>query len=111
MQTYHQKWKGVYETRTSWTVSVRHISSHLADGIPKLLYRLVDLVLVPEHLVQFRISPKSVLHSSTRKKINLTDAYVYSGYLAAQMLPAGQLNSDANNVPRRYYDGRKNLVN
>ncbi|KAJ3910630.1 Pleckstrin homology domain-containing protein [Lentinula edodes] len=68
-------------------------------------YRLVDLVLVPERLIHFRISPKSVMHSSIRKKIDLVDAYVCSGYFAAQVLPAGQFNPAENNVPRRYQDG------
>ncbi|KAF5389237.1 hypothetical protein D9757_003483 [Collybiopsis confluens] len=68
-------------------------------------YWLMDLVLVPEHLLQFRITPKSVLHASTRTKIHLADAYVCSGFLAAQMLPPGQFNPSANSVPRKYQDG------
>ncbi|KAJ3796632.1 Pleckstrin homology domain-containing protein [Lentinula aff. detonsa] len=68
-------------------------------------YRLVDLVLVPERLIHFRISPTSVMHSSVRKKIDLVDAYICSGYFGAQVLPAGQFNPTQNNVPRRYQDG------
>ncbi|KIK69609.1 hypothetical protein GYMLUDRAFT_151680 [Collybiopsis luxurians FD-317 M1] len=68
-------------------------------------YGLMDLVLLPESLIHFRITPKSVLHSSVRKKIYLADAYVCSGYLAAQLLPSGQFNPNADNVPRRYQDG------
>ncbi|KAJ4482213.1 Pleckstrin homology domain-containing protein [Lentinula aciculospora] len=68
-------------------------------------YRLVDLVLASERLIHFRISPKSVIHRSMRKKIDLVDAYVCSGYLGAQVLPVGQFNPTENNVPRRYQDG------
>ncbi|KAF9077592.1 Pleckstrin homology domain-containing protein [Rhodocollybia butyracea] len=68
-------------------------------------YGLVDLVLLPEYLIHFRVSPKSILHSSAKKKISLVNAYVTSGYLASQMLPTGEINPDASNVPRRYADG------
>ncbi|KAJ3827599.1 Pleckstrin homology domain-containing protein [Lentinula raphanica] len=68
-------------------------------------YRLVDLVLVPERLIHFRISPKSVMHNASRKTINLVDAYVCSGYFGALVLPVGQFNPTQNNVPRRYRDG------
>ncbi|KAJ7288432.1 Pleckstrin homology domain-containing protein [Mycena rebaudengoi] len=66
-------------------------------------YRFVQLFLVPGHLVQFRITPKSSLHLAMHKDINLADAYVTSGYFAALTLPSGQYTSDA--APRRYQDG------
>lgn len=40
-----------------------------------------------------------------RKKINLLDAYVCSGYLATQCLPDEQYKPNEKPVPRRYQDG------
>lgn len=40
-----------------------------------------------------------------RKKINLLDAYVCSGYLAALTLPKGQYMPNAPTAARRYEDG------
>ncbi|KAJ7156013.1 Pleckstrin homology domain-containing protein [Mycena crocata] len=67
-------------------------------------YKFVQLFLLPGHLVQFRIRPKSSLHPAMQKHINLTDAYVTSGYFAALTLPDGQYRSNAA-LPRRYQDG------
>ncbi|KAJ6619492.1 Pleckstrin homology domain-containing protein [Mycena sp. CBHHK59/15] len=67
-------------------------------------YKFVQLFLLPGHLVQFRITPKSSLHMAMHKNINLADAYVTSGYFAALALPSGQYTSDSA-VPRRYQDG------
>ena len=39
------------------------------------------------------------------KTINLIDAYICSGYFAAQALPEGQFNPDAPPLARRYQDG------
>lgn len=63
------------------------------------------MFLIPGYLVQFRVTPKSSLHTSMRKKTNLVDAYVCSGYFAALMLPEGQYKANANAPPRRYQDG------
>jgi len=54
--------------------------------------------------VQFHVKPKSPLHTSMRKRINLVDAYICSGYFAALALPQGQY-STVNATPRRYQDG------
>ncbi|KAJ7505417.1 Pleckstrin homology domain-containing protein [Mycena galericulata] len=67
-------------------------------------YKFVQLFLLPGHLVQFQITPKSSLHMAIHKDINLADAYVSSGYFAALTLPDGQYASDAH-LPRRYQDG------
>lgn len=69
------------------------------------LCRLFQLCLVAGHLVQFRIDPHSSLYTSTRRKINLLDAYIISGHFAAQALPQGQYIPDAEPCPRRYHDG------
>jgi hypothetical protein len=69
-----------------------------------VLYRLVQLLLVAGHLVYFRIG-HSTVYPSMRKKINLLEAYVCSGYFAAQTLPQGQYNPNAPPAPRRYGDG------
>jgi hypothetical protein len=65
----------------------------------------VYLALVQGHLVRFRIKPKSAFHTGGAKKINLLDAYVFSGYFAAMNLPSGQFRANAPTVPRRYLDG------
>ncbi|KAJ7175763.1 Pleckstrin homology domain-containing protein [Mycena filopes] len=67
-------------------------------------YKFVQLILLPGHLAQFRITPHSSLHLAMHKDINLADAYVCSGYFAALTLPDGQYTSD-NVLPRRYQDG------
>lgn len=61
--------------------------------------------MVAGHLIQFRIDPHSSLYTSIQKNINLLDAYVISGYFAAQTLPQGQYIPDAEPCPRRYHDG------
>lgn len=45
------------------------------------------------------------MHHRRGKSINLLDAYVCSGYFAAQYLPAGQYDANAAPVARRYGDG------
>lgn len=67
--------------------------------------RHLQLVLVNGHLVQFRIQPTMSLHYHKRKTINLIDAYVCSGYFAAQTLPSGQFKPDTPAMARRYADG------
>jgi hypothetical protein len=57
------------------------------------------------HLVQFRIKPTVSLYFKKRKTINLLDAYVCSGYFAAQTLPSGQFRPDMPATARRYADG------
>jgi hypothetical protein len=68
-------------------------------------HRLVELVLVGARLVQYQISSKSPLHLRWSKSINLGDAYVCSGYLAALALPKDQYNPSASPVAKRYQDG------
>ncbi|KAF8964211.1 Pleckstrin homology domain-containing protein [Flammula alnicola] len=68
-------------------------------------YKLVQLFLVAGHLVRFGIGLSSSLYPSVRQKINLLDAYVCSGYFAAQCLPQGQFIPNAEPAPRRYQDG------
>lgn len=57
------------------------------------------------HLVQFRIKPSISLYYQKRKTINLIDAYVCSGFFAAQALPPGQFKPDMPTTARRYADG------
>lgn len=45
------------------------------------------------------------LYYQKRKTINLIDAYVCSGYFAAQALPSGQFQADVPATARRYADG------
>ncbi|TBU28603.1 Pleckstrin homology domain-containing protein [Dichomitus squalens] len=68
-------------------------------------YKHIQLVLLSGHLVQFEISHKSSLHHRRDKVINLLDAYVCSGYFAAQYLPEGQYDANKPPVARRYQDG------
>jgi hypothetical protein len=68
-------------------------------------FRLVQLFLVAGHLVSFRIEGQSSLYPSIKKKINLVEAYVCSGYFAAQTLPRGQYSPNTPAAPRRYGDG------
>ncbi|KAH9950585.1 Pleckstrin homology domain-containing protein [Amylocystis lapponica] len=68
-------------------------------------YQQLQLVLVSGVLVQYRITEKTSFHHRRHKPINLLDAYVCSGYIAAQYLPEGQYNADAPSVARRYPDG------
>ncbi|KAF8908921.1 Pleckstrin homology domain-containing protein [Gymnopilus junonius] len=51
------------------------------------------------------IGTNSSLYPVMRKKINLLDAYVCSGYFAAQTLPKGQYLPNTDLVGRRYQDG------
>ncbi|OCH86402.1 hypothetical protein OBBRIDRAFT_797244 [Obba rivulosa] len=68
-------------------------------------YRCTQLVLVSGSLVEFRISGRASLYHKRHKIINLLDAYVCSGYFAAQYLPDGQYDPNAPPVARRYPDG------
>lgn len=63
------------------------------------------MLLVAGHLVCFRIDGQTTVYPSMRKKINLLEAYVCSGYFAAQTLPRGQYSPNAPPAPRRYGDG------
>lgn len=64
----------------------------------------MQLVLVSGHLIEFHITGTS-LHHRRRRTIHLLDAYICSGYLAAQHLPEGQYHPDDPPLPRRYQDG------
>ncbi|KAF5369386.1 hypothetical protein D9758_002548 [Tetrapyrgos nigripes] len=69
-------------------------------------YKLTHLFLLAGTLVQFRISPHHSLHTTMRRnRISLLDAYVFSGYFAAQCLPPGQFDANQEVLPRRYQDG------
>lgn len=68
-------------------------------------YKHVQVVLIAGNLVQFRITGRKSLHHHRHTGINLQDAYLVSGYLAAQYLPEGQYDPDAPHLARRYQDG------
>ncbi|KAK0201660.1 hypothetical protein DFS33DRAFT_1349082 [Desarmillaria ectypa] len=68
-------------------------------------FKLAQMILVSGSLCLFRIKPHSALHNANHKKIPLSDAYICSGYFAAQALPQGQYDPDSNSVPRHYQDG------
>lgn len=65
---------------------------------------LVQLFLVAGHLVRFKVKGNSVF-PAVKKKINLLDAYICSGYFAAQALPKGQYEPNAPPTAKRYGDG------
>jgi Pleckstrin homology domain len=67
--------------------------------------RLVQLFLVAGYLVMYRITPGTSLHLAMRRRTNLLDAYVCSGYFAALALPQGQYDPTRNPEARRYQDG------
>ena len=67
--------------------------------------RHVQLCLVQGNLIQYRMAGRKTLHHRRDRLINLLDASVISGYLAAQYLPAGEYDPDAPRVARRYADG------
>lgn len=64
----------------------------------------MQLVLLSGHLVEFNITKASLYHRRGND-IYLLDAYVCSGYFAAQHLPEGQYDPDAPPLARRYQDG------
>ncbi|EGN92139.1 hypothetical protein SERLA73DRAFT_117776 [Serpula lacrymans var. lacrymans S7.3] len=68
-------------------------------------YKLVQLLLISGHLVQYHVTPKSSLHHRRTKDINLLDAYVCSGYLAAMSLRRSEYNPGTTTFARRYQDG------
>ncbi|KAI0754967.1 Pleckstrin homology domain-containing protein [Daedaleopsis nitida] len=68
-------------------------------------YKHTQLVLIAGHLVQFHITGTGVFHHRKKKVVHLIDAYVCSGYFAAQYLPEGQYDANKPPVARRYQDG------
>jgi hypothetical protein len=68
-------------------------------------------VLVAGHLVEYHVKPTLLMHYRKSKTINLVDAYICSGYFAAQALPEGQFDPDAPPVARRYQDGLETVDN
>ncbi|KAH9922789.1 Pleckstrin homology domain-containing protein [Epithele typhae] len=68
-------------------------------------YKHIQLVLIAGHLVQFHITGRASLYHRKDKVFTLLDAYVCSGYFAAQYLPDGQYDANAPPVARRYQDG------
>lgn len=67
--------------------------------------RQLQLVLVSGHLIQFQVTGRSSLHHRKHRVVNLLDAYVVSGFFAAQHLPIGQYHPDNPPLARRYRDG------
>ncbi|KAI0720502.1 Pleckstrin homology domain-containing protein [Cerioporus squamosus] len=65
----------------------------------------IQLVLISGHLVQYHITGSSSMYHRKDKVIELLDAYICSGYFAAQYLPEGQYDANAPPVARRYQDG------
>ncbi|KIJ54719.1 hypothetical protein M422DRAFT_240799 [Sphaerobolus stellatus SS14] len=70
-------------------------------------YRLMQLVLVSGHLVQFHITPQSS-QNFRALTISLLDAYVCSGHYATQSLPLGEFSTSQPPLPRRFQDGLEN---
>ncbi|KAI8978669.1 Pleckstrin homology domain-containing protein [Trametes punicea] len=68
-------------------------------------YKHIQLFLIAGHLVQYHITGRASLHHEKDKVIPLLDAYICSGYFAAQYLPEGQYDANAPAVARRYQDG------
>ncbi|KAL1748046.1 Pleckstrin homology domain-containing protein [Schizophyllum fasciatum] len=68
-------------------------------------YKCVRLFLIAGHLVSFRMRRGSFVHRAMKRKLNLVDAYVVSGYFAALALPRGQFSPGDDSLPRRYQDG------
>jgi len=103
MQGHNKGRKSAYETRSTWAIQV---SLDIPDNLPysKFMDRLVQLFLVAGHLVEFRVTPGSSLHTAMQRT-NLLDAYICSGYLAALALPQGQYDPGNNPEARRYQDG------
>ena len=102
-------WEGFCEEGAERSIRVRALTE-LRLSFPRLSRlntstRHLQLVLVNGHLVQFRIKPAKTLYYQKRKTINLIDAYVCSGYFAAQALPSGQFKPDTPATARRYADG------
>jgi hypothetical protein len=63
------------------------------------------MVLISGCLLRYQVTPKSALHLRDSNVIHLHNAYVFSGYFAAMMLPGDQYNPEATIVARRYQDG------
>ena len=98
-------WKAVRETGSQRPISVRPFARFHQCRAFLTPNSHLQLVLVSGHLVQYQIKPTMSLHYHKRKPINLIDAYVCSGYFAAQTLPSGQFKPDTPTVARRYADG------
>jgi len=69
------------------------------DGAHRHMY----LALIPGHLVFFHLTSTKFGHHHHSKTVNLTDAYVYSGALAAHHNVRAATRDHA--APRRYQDG------
>ena len=67
--------------------------------------REVRLFLIAGHLISFGMRRGSLVHRAMKRKLNLVDAYVVSGYFAALALPRGQFSPGDESLPRRYQDG------
>lgn len=63
------------------------------------------MILTLGCLVQYHIKRNSSVYLRQSRLINLADAYVCSGYLAALALPRDQYDAAAPPVARRYQDG------
>jgi len=99
-------WETFCEKGAQRPIQVRLFARlHSCRGFLNTPNRHLQLVLVSGHLVQYQIKPTMSLHYHKRKPINLIDAYVCSGYFAAQTLPSGQFKPDMPTMARRYADG------
>lgn len=94
----------VSEGESSRRVQVRFFpmeewsSAHLPN-------RLMQLVLVSGHLIQFHITSQRVSHHLRSKTSSLLDAYVCSGHFATQSLPVDEFPMNREPLPRRFQDG------
>ncbi|KAF8516818.1 Pleckstrin homology domain-containing protein [Hysterangium stoloniferum] len=68
-------------------------------------YRLMQLILLPGHLIQFHIESGSVSHHLRSRTISLLDAYVCSGHYATQSLSVDEFSTTQPPLPRRFQDG------
>ncbi|KAF8575447.1 hypothetical protein K439DRAFT_1369937 [Ramaria rubella] len=71
-------------------------------------YRLMQLVLVPGHLIQFHIGSHQTSHHLRSRTTSLLDAYVCSGHYATQSLPIEEFSLTQPPLPRRFQDGLEN---
>lgn len=70
-----------------------------------LSHRLMQLMLVSGHLVQFHIASHRTTHHMRSRVISLSDAYVCSGHFATQSLPIHEFAKTREPLRRRFQDG------
>ena len=67
--------------------------------------RLMQLILVSGHLVQFHITSHRASHHMRSQAISLLNAYVCSGHFATQSLPVDEFTMSREPLHRRFQDG------